>query len=213
MSVATDHSRRRFAVLIAAVALTAAAVPGCGGDSPSSPSAAATVTALGDSITFGTGTTGSNDYVSLLSSRTGVSIVNSGRPGETTASALTRVDAITGRDPDIVIVFLGGNDVLQGVSAAQSTSNITTIVQGIRASGAAVVLVGLGNGPPLDPFNGALPGIASQTGSILVPAVLEGVFGVASLMADAIHPNNAGHAIIADRIEPALRSALAAASR
>jgi acyl-CoA thioesterase-1 len=212
MSVAIQSSRRRFTALIAIVlALTVAAAPGCGGNSPSSPSAAATVVAFGDSLTFGTGTTGSNDYVSLLSGRTGVSIVNSGRPGETTASALTRLDTIVARDADIVIVFLGGNDVLQGVPTQQSVSNITTIVQRIRAGGAAVVLVGLGNGPPLDPFNGALPGLASQTSSILVPAVLEGIFGVPSLMADAIHPNNAGHAIMADRIEPALRAALAAA--
>jgi acyl-CoA thioesterase I len=211
MSVAIQSSRRRFTALIAIVlALTVAAAPGCGGNSPSSPSAAATVVAFGDSLTFGTGTTGSNDYVSLLSGRTGVSIVNSGRPGETTASALTRLDTIVARDADIVIVFLGGNDVLQGVPTQQSVSNITTIVQRIRAGGAAVVLVGLGNGPPLDPFNGALPGLASQTSSILVPAVLEGIFGVPSLMADAIHPNNAGHAIMADRIEPALRAALAA---
>jgi acyl-CoA thioesterase I len=211
MSVAIQSSRRRFTALIAIVlALTVAAAPGCGGNSPSSPSAAATVVAFGDSLTFGTGTTGSNDYVSLLSGRTGVSIVNSGRPGGTTASALTRLDTIVARDADIVIVLLGGNDVLQGVPTQQSVSNITTIVQRIRAGGAAVVLVGLGNGPPLDPFNGALPGLASQTSSILVPAVLEGIFGVPSLMADAIHPNNAGHAIMADRIEPALRAALAA---
>jgi acyl-CoA thioesterase I len=211
MSVAIQSSRRRFTALIAIVlALTVAAAPGCGGNSPSSPSAAATVVAFGDSLTFGTGTTGSNDYVSLLSGRTGVSIVNSGRPGETTASALTRLDTIVARDADIVIVFLGGNDVLQGVPTQQSVSNITTIVQRIRAGGAAVVLVGLGNGPPLDPFNGALPGLASQTSSILVPAVLEGIVGVPSLMADVIHPNNAGHAIMADRIEPALRAALAA---
>jgi acyl-CoA thioesterase I len=212
MSVAIQSSRRRFTALIAIVlALTVAAAPGCGGNSPSSPSAAATVVAFGDSLTFGTGTTGSNDYVSLLSGRTGVSIVNSGRPGETTASALTRLDTIVARDADIVIVFLGGNDVLQGVPTQQSVSNITTIVQRIRAGGAAVVLVGLGNGPPLDPFNGALPGLASQTSSILVPAVLEGIVGVPSLMADVIHPNNAGHAIMADRIEPSLRAALAAA--
>jgi acyl-CoA thioesterase I len=211
MSVAIQSSRRRFTALIAIVlALTVAAAPGCGGNSPSSPSAAATVVAFGDSLTFGTGTTGSNDYVSLLSGRTGVSIVNSGRPGETTASALTRLDTIVARDADIVIVLLGGNDVLQGVPTQQSVSNITTIVQRIRAGGAAVVLVGLGNGPPLDPFNGALPGLASQTSSILVPAVLEGIVGVPSLMADVIHPNNAGHAIMADRIEPALRAALAA---
>src|SRR5687768_10068194 len=199
-------SRRTFTALLAAsVALTAA--PGCD-DSPTAPSSV-TVVAFGDSITAGVGTSGSNDYVSVLSNRTGVSIINAGRPGDTTASALARIDsAVLSRDADIVIVFLGGNDLLQSVPVQQRIANITAIVQQIRSDGAAVILVGVGSGA-LDPFEGALPGIASQTSSTLVPAVLDGIFGVPSLMADLIHPNNAGHAIIADRIEPALRAALA----
>lgn len=199
-------SRRSFTALLAAgIALTAA--PGCD-DSPTAPSSV-TVVAFGDSITAGVGTNGNNDYVSVLSNRTGVSIINAGRPGETTASALGRIEsAVLARDADIVIVFLGGNDLLQGVPVQQRIANITAIVQQIRSDGAAVILVGVGSGV-LDPFEGALPGIASQTSSTLVPAVLDGIFGVPNLMADLIHPNNAGHAIIADRIEPALRGALA----
>jgi acyl-CoA thioesterase I len=200
-------SRRIFTILLAA-SVALAAVSGCD-DSPTAPSAV-TVVAFGDSITAGIGTSGNNDYVSVLSNRTGVAIINAGRPGDTTASALARIDsAVLARDADIVIVFLGGNDLLQGVPVQQRIANITTIVQQIRADGAAVILVGVGSGA-LDPFEGALPGIASQTSSTLVPAVLDGIFGVPGLMADLIHPNNAGHAIIADRIEPALRAALAA---
>ena len=201
-------SRRAVTVLLAAF-LALAGVSGCN-DSPTAPSAV-TVVAFGDSLTAGVGTTGDNDYVSLLSRRTGVAIINAGRPGDTTASALARIDsAVLSRDADIVIVLLGGNDLLQSVPVQQRISNITTIVQQIRADGAAVILVGVGSGS-LDPFEGALPGIASQTSSTLVPAILDGIFGVPGLMADLIHPNNAGHAIMADRLEPALRSALAAA--
>ena len=200
-------SRRIFTVLLAA-SVALAAAPGCD-DSPTAPSSV-TVVAFGDSITAGIGTSGNNDYVSVLSNRTGVSIINAGRPGDTTATALARIDsAVLARDADIVIVFLGGNDLLQGVPVPQRIANITAIVQQIRGDGAAVILVGVGSGA-LDAFEGALPGIASQTSSTLVPAVLDGIFGVPSLMADLIHPNNAGHAIIADRIEPALRAALAA---
>ncbi|MGH9239856.1 MAG: GDSL-type esterase/lipase family protein [Vicinamibacterales bacterium] len=200
-------SRRLFTILLAA-SVALAAAPGCD-DSPTAPSSV-TVVAFGDSITAGVGTSGNNDYVSVLSNRTGVSIINAGRPGDTTASALARIDsAVLSRDADIVMVFLGGNDLLQGVPVQQRIANITAIVQQIRSDGAAVILIGVGSGA-LDAFEGALPGIASQTSSTLVPAVLDGIFGVPSLMADLIHPNNAGHAIIADRIEPALRAALAA---
>ena len=200
-------SRRLFTILLAA-SIALAAASGCD-DSPTAPSSV-TVVAFGDSITAGVGTSGNNDYVSVLSNRTGVSIINAGRPGDTTASALARIDsAVLSRDADIVIVFLGGNDLLQGVPVQQRIANITAIVQQIRGDGAAVILVGVGSGA-LDAFEGALPGLASQTSSTLVPAVLDGIFGVSNLMADLIHPNNAGHAIIADRIEPALRTALAA---
>jgi acyl-CoA thioesterase-1 len=198
--------RRLFLSVLPAV--LALAVAGCG-ESPTSPTST-TVVAFGDSITFGVGTTGSNDYVSRLAARTGVPVENAGRPGDTTADALGRLEgSVLARDPDIVIVLLGGNDILQGMPVGQRIGNITTIVERIRADGAAVILVGLGSGP-LDPFNGALPDLASRTSSMLVPNVLEGIFGDTALMADLIHPNDAGHAIIADRIEPALRAALAA---
>jgi acyl-CoA thioesterase-1 len=88
-------------------------------------------------------------------------------------------------------------------------SNITSIVQQIRAKGAAVVLVALTADATLDPFGGALPGLASQTSSSFVPGVLDGWYGdPAYLAADGTHPNNAGHKIMADRIEPVLRTAL-----
>src|SRR5688572_12886872 len=203
-------SQRRFGGLLAAVLALACTAAACDDSSPSAPSDL-TVVAFGDSITAGVGTTGDNDYVERLSDRTGVSIINEGRSGDTTGSALGRLDgAVLSRDPDIVIVFLGGNDLLQSVPVQNRIANMTSIVERIRAGGAAVILVGVGNGV-LDPFNGTLPAIAAQTGSTLVPAVLEGILGVSSLMADLIHPNDAGHAIIADRIEPALRAALSAA--
>jgi acyl-CoA thioesterase-1 len=201
---------RRFFLRVIPVVLSLVGAAACDDSSPSAPSDL-TVVAFGDSITAGVGTTGDNDYVERLSDRTGVSIINEGRSGDTTGSALGRLDGtVLSRDPDIVIVFLGGNDLLQSVPVQNRIANITSIVERIRAGGAAVILVGVGNGV-LDPFNGTLPAIAAQTGSTLVPAVLEGILGVSSLMADLIHPNNAGHAIIADRIEPALRAALSAA--
>ena len=201
---------RRFFLRLFAASLVLLSISGC--DDSKSPTApdAVTVVALGDSITAGFGTTGDNDYVSRLSSRTSVPIINAGRSGDTTGDALNRLDsAVLSRNPDIVIVFLGGNDILQAVPVQQRVSNITTIVQRIRQAGAAVILIDMGSGV-LDAFNGALPGIASQTSSTLVPGVLEGILGVPSLMVDSVHPNNAGHAIIADRIEPALRAAISA---
>jgi acyl-CoA thioesterase-1 len=177
--------------------------------SPSKP--AAQVVAFGDSLVVGLGTTSGNNFVSLLSSRVGISIANAGRSGDTTGSALNRLqNDVIARKPEVVIVLLGGNDLLQGLPVAQRVANITSIAQQIRATGATVILVGLGN-DPIDPYNSALPGIATQTGSTHVPGILEGIFGVPGLMADSVHPNDAGHRIMADRLEPFLRAALAQA--
>ena len=168
------------------------------------------VIAFGDSLVYGIGTTSGNNFVSLLSQRLGISIVNAGIPGDTTGSALTRLKgSVLDRNPSVVIVLLGGNDLLQNVPVQQRISNITSIASQIRAKGAAVILVGLSEGNVIDPYEGALPGIASQTSSTLVPGILDGIYGDPNLMSDAVHPNNAGHKIMADRIEPALRTVLA----
>ena len=146
----------------------------------------------------------------MLSRRVGRSITNAGRLGDTTGSALQRLDsAVLSRNPAIVIVLLGGNDLLQGLPVQQTVDNMNTILDRIRAKNAAVILVGVSD--VYDPFGGALPGIASRTSSTLVPAILDGVLGNPSLMFDTVHPNNAGHQVMADRIEPALRARITAA--
>jgi acyl-CoA thioesterase I len=206
MVTGRPHPAATFFVALLALTLGAACDSSV---APSKPSAQ--IVAFGDSLVAGVGTTGGNNFVSLLSDRIGISIVNAGRSGDTTGSALNRLQGdVIAREPEVVIVLLGGNDLLQGLPVSQRVSNITSIAQQIRSTGATVILVGLGN-DPIDPFNGALPGIASQTGSVHVPGILEGIFGVPALMADSVHPNNAGHKIMADRLEPALRTALAQA--
>ena len=196
----------RVRPILVALLLSFGLASGCDNAAGPSPRANTRIVAFGDSLTVGIGTTEGNGFVPLLSQRLSINIINAGRAGDTTGTALPRLDDdVLDRDPDIVIVLLGGNDLLQGVPVQQRVNNITTIVERIRASGADVLLLGLGAGM-LDAFEGALPGLATRTGSTLIPGILEGIFGVPSLMADAIHPNNAGHKIMADRIEPALRA-------
>ena len=202
-------TRRTLAALAVAVSIALGGAAGCNKKSPTQPSTIE-VLAFGDSLTFGIGASSGNGYVPVLERRVGVDIFNSGIPGNTTGDALTRLNAsVLSRDPRIVIVLLGGNDLLQNVPVQTRIDNITQIVERIRADGSKVILVGVGSGP-LDPFNGALPDLASRTGSTYVPNIMDGIYGISSLMSDQIHPNDAGYAIIADRIEPALRSALAA---
>lgn len=173
------------------------------------PTAGEQVIAFGDSLVEGVGASTGHDVVSLLSARVGVPIVNAGRSGDTTGRALARLDsAVLSRSPRVVIVVLGGNDVLRRVPHEESFANLGAIVGGIRSRGAAVILVGLSVGVVTDAYGKGYEDLARRTSSGLVPDVLAGILGHPDLMADQIHPNDRGYRMMADRIEPVLRDLL-----
>ena len=175
------------------------------------PTAGSTIVAFGDSLVEGYGATPGNDFVSLLSRRLGVPILNAGHGGDTTAAALSRVDRdVLSRDPRIVIVLLGGNDFLRRVPKEQTFANLSTIVERIRSKGAAVVIVGVNGGLWRDPYSGEYEKVARRTSAGFVPDILDDILGDQRLMADSIHPNDLGYRIVADRVEPALRQLLRA---
>ena len=173
------------------------------------PTAGRTIVAFGDSLVDGTGATPGRDFVSLLAARTGVPIVNAGRRGDTTADALARLDRdVLARDPRVVIVLLGGNDFLRRVPRERTLENLSRIVERIRARGAGVILAGVSLGLFVDTYADGYDDIARRTSSVLVPDVLSGILGRAEMTVDQIHPNDRGYALVADRIEPALRAML-----
>jgi acyl-CoA thioesterase-1 len=147
--------------------------------------------------------------VSLLEARTGVPIVNAGRRGDTTADALARLERdVLSRDPRVVIVLLGGNDFLRRVPRDRTFAQLSLIVERIRARGAAVILAAVRLGLVVDGYGDGYDEIARRTTSVLVPDVLDGILGRADMTVDQIHPNDRGHALVADRLEPALRALL-----
>ncbi len=197
---------RRLALLLIALASGAIWIASrSGAPDAARPSAGTRIIAFGDSLVAGNGTSPGGDFVSALSNRLGVPILNAGRSGDTTGSALRRLEPdVLARDPRLVIVLLGGNDWLRRVPKQETFRNLAEIVERIRARGAAVVLVGTSAGF-FDPYGSELEQLAERTSAALVPDILDGILGRTGLMADAIHPNNAGHAMMADRIEPVLR--------
>ena len=173
------------------------------------PTAGELVIAFGDSLVEGVGASAGHDVVSLLSARVGVPIVNAGRSGDTTGSALARLDsAVLSRSPRVVIVVLGGNDVLRRIRHEETFANLDAIAGRIRSRGAAVILVGLSVGVFTDAYGRGYEDLARRTSSGLVPDVLAGILGHPDLMADQIHPNDRGYRMMADRIEPVLRDLL-----
>jgi lysophospholipase L1-like esterase len=172
------------------------------------PTTGETIVAFGDSITEGIGTTEGKEYVSLLSERLGVSIVNMGVSGDTSADGLRRLDQLMEANPRIVVLALGGNDALRRTPVEQTFSNLATIVERIQGAGGAVVLVGAPGAFFGNRYEKEFEKLAKTYGVAYVPNFLKGLLGKPDLMADTIHPNDAGHVLIADRIEPALRLVL-----
>lgn len=161
---------------------------------------AGTVLVLGDSISAGYGLEKtSQGWVALLEQKLkprGVAVVNASISGETSAGGLARVDGLLKQHrPSVVVVELGGNDGLRGLSPAQMKSNLGEIITRAKADKARVLLLGMKMPPNYgkryaEMFQKVYPELAAQYGVAWVPFLLEGVGGYEQLMqADGLHPN------------------------
>ena len=177
------------------------------------------IIALGDSLTAGFGLLPDEAYPSLLEQRLRregyrYHVVNAGVSGDTTAGGLRRVDWVLRSPPAIVIVALGANDGLRGLSVEAMRANLTGIVRRLRARGAGVLLAGMRVPPNYGDdygraFTAAFADVARATEVPLAPFLLDGVAGRARLnQPDGIHPTAEGQRIIADRLWPYLRPLL-----
>ena len=164
------------------------------------------IIALGDSLTVGIGASSpENGFVAILEKRLNVSIENKGVSGSTSLDGLQRLERDVLNDkPDIVILLLGGNDDLRKVPIQETFTNLGSIITKIQSQGAVVLLLGVRGGLLGDHFGKNFEALATETGSVYVPNVLEGIVGVPSLMSDEIHPNDAGYLKIADKVAPSL---------
>ena len=177
------------------------------------------IAVLGDSLTAGLGVAADESYPARLEVRLRregyhYRVINAGVSGDTTAGGLRRVDWVLRSKPEIVIVALGANDALRGLSVAATRANLADVVARVRASGARVLLAGM-RAPPnygepfVRDFDGVFPAVARQTGVAFMPFLLDGVAAVARLnQADGIHPNPTGQQVIADRMWPYLKPLL-----
>jgi acyl-CoA thioesterase-1 len=198
---------QRFSLLaIGLVTVAAIAYVRSGPPRAATPTSGENIIAFGDSLVAGRGASAGRDFVSILSHRLRVPIINAGRSGDTSETALARVDRdVLSRNPKVVLVLLGGNDILRRVPQQDTFKNLATIVERIRRRGSAVVVVGVSVGFFTDSYNDAYEELARGASAALVPDILAGIIGRSDLMSDQIHPNDRGYAMMADRLEPALR--------
>ena len=164
------------------------------------------IVCFGDSLTYGTGASEGMDYPSRLSEMLGEPVVNAGVPGDTTGAALRRLgEDVLEKDPRIVLITLGGNDLKNGVAKEVAFDNLRQIAETIQAKGALVVLGGIDFPIRGREFGRAYIKFARDHGVVLIPNIYKGLLGKRSLMSDQIHPNDEGYAVIARKFYEAVK--------
>lgn len=178
---------------------------------PGAPDSRPVVVAFGDSLTAGQRVGRSETYPAFLQrefDERGMSfrVVNEGISGDTTAVALSRIDAAIAHQPKWVILALGANDGLRGLPLDAMERNLREIIGLFGQAGASVVLAGMklprNYGPEyVRDFDAVYPRLAEELDLPLIAFLLENVAMVPELNnADGIHPNAKGNEIIARQV-------------
>ena len=168
---------------------------------------------LGDSLAAGYGLAPAQAFPTRLQAALkdkgrNVTVINHGVSGDTTAGGLERIDWMMADKPDIVMVELGGNDMLRALDPGATEKNLDAIVGKLKQAGATVWLVGMlaprNFGPEyVKQFDGIFKKLADKHGVPLYPFFLDGVAQDPALnQPDGIHPNAKGVDVIVERILP-----------
>ena len=143
-----------------------------------------------------------------------VTIANAGVSGDTSTGGLSRIDWSVPDGTDGVILELGANDALRGISPEQTEKSLDTTIARLKERGIPILLMGMLAPPNMGPeyaarFNPIYKRLADKHGVALYPFFLDGVASVSSLqLSDGMHPNPQGVAMMVERSLPAVESFL-----
>ena len=180
------------------------------------------ILAFGDSLTAGFRLPARDGFTAQLERALdargrNVRVHNAGVSGDTTSGGRARLNyvlASLGRNPDLVILELGANDMLRMQEPAITRANLDAMLAELRRRRIPVVLAGMSSSPNLgvayvDEFNRIFPELARKHGATLYPFFLQGVaFQRPLLLDDGLHPNARGVAVIVRNILPTVERAL-----
>ena len=178
------------------------------------------ILALGDSLTAGFGVAQEESFplrlqVKIDEAKLGYKIVNAGISGDTTAGGVRRINWLMKHKPQIVILALGANDGLRGLSVDEMRSNLETMIRISHDHDARVLLAGMKALPNYgedyqQKFESVFSELANKYDLVHLPFLLEGVAGVREFTRpDGIHPTASGYKIVADLVWEYLRPMLA----
>lgn len=173
--------------------------------------------AFGDSLIHGYGLNAGQTFPEQLEAALRargypVTVINGGNSGDTTAAGRARLDWALADRPDIVLLELGGNDMLRGIDPAETRRNLDQILARLKHEGLAVLLAGM-RAPTnmgrdyIEAYDGIFPSLAEKHDVAFYPFFLDGVALNQGLnLPDGMHPNAKGVAVIVERILPALEA-------
>ena len=171
------------------------------------------VLALGDSLTAGNGVTPDEAWPSLLAKRTGWHVINGGVSGDTSADALLRLPALLDEHkPVLVLVTVGGNDMLHRLPQEETIANLGQILVRIKTHGAKAVLLAT---PKPSAAGAAFRSLSAAdfyqevADAHHVPLIKDSIADVLSypqMKGDPLHPNAAGHQLLSEKLFDALKS-------
>jgi acyl-CoA thioesterase I len=172
-----------------------------------------TIVAFGDSLSAGYQLPASDAFPAQLEKALrakgyAVSVINAGVSGDTTAAGLDRLTWAVPPEAEAVIVELGANDALRGQDPSQARSNLDKIITTLKVQKQEVLIAGMVAPTSLPgdyrkAFDTIFPDLAEKHGTLLYPFFLDGIALDAKLnLADGLHPNSQGVAVIVQRILP-----------
>ncbi|MEQ1559415.1 MAG: arylesterase [Methyloglobulus sp.] len=179
-------------------------------------STAKSIVVFGDSISAAYGIDVGQGWVALVQNRlqekhSNYTISNESISGDTSAGGLARIDGVLARHkPGIVIIELGANDGLRGLSPKIMKNNLAEIIRRTQKSDAKVLLLGMRIPPNYgkrytDMFYEVYPQLSKELSIAYVPFILEDVALAKELMQqDGLHPNEKAQPMIVDKIWPHL---------
>ncbi len=166
----------------------------------------AVILAFGDSLTSGVGAPPGSSYPEILQGLINRKVIKSGIPGETSGEGLVRLPGeLAVYKPKLVLLCLGGNDLLRKMDLEKTASNVSRMVLMIRNYGAEVVIIGVPK-PGLVLSTARLYKTISEDMRVpLEGSLLADILGDSKLKADAIHANAEGYRFLAQGIASFLR--------
>ena len=178
------------------------------------------IIAFGDSLTAGFGLLEKESFPYLLQEKLSADgfnyeVVNAGVSGDTSLGGLERIDwVLEMENVDILMLELGGNDLLRRMPVASMKKNLATIIERAQAKKIRVLLCGMFAPPNVGAdyqrdFQMAFPDLATEYKTQFLPFLLDGVALNKDLnQADGIHPNAEGSKIMTENVYKALKPML-----